>query len=135
MIHPRRHEQPVRRVSRRTHFRANSLEVANAVLRHHLLVRPAVVLDQLAPATEERPQISIGRTEYVIVLRHCFREVAIEVQRVEVPRGILEHDVLEVVIRKLDRLRSTGQSRPHQFAAPLHRWKDLLTGVGFVAGV
>src|SRR5690348_10470460 len=42
----------------------DALVVVNTIARHHLLVRPSVILNQLAAVREERPQIRVSGAEH-----------------------------------------------------------------------
>ena len=105
--------------------------VVDAVPRRDQRIAPAVIHQQLAAAAEERLQIRIDRVVVAVVQRVGQRDVLVEVERLEVPVGILEHDELEVVGRDARAARarrprpahpsSLPGSRPGKITAPVRR--------------
>ena len=118
MRHARHHEESMRVL----HFlqAAESLHHRLVVLRadagRNLRIGPAVVLDELAAATEVRAQIRIQRVHGIGVLCLGARRIPIEPEHGRRPVRIAVHDVAVMIHRGGER-RGPSPGGPAQLAA------------------
>src|SRR5712692_828851 len=100
--HSRHHEEPVEVFSRPSiaHPRDDAVVIIDAVLRCNLLVVPAVILEELATALFERAEVGVGRVELTGFRINSvgLDEIAIEIERSEIPVQIAEDYVLVVAL-------------------------------------
>jgi hypothetical protein len=94
--------------------------------RSDLLVGPALIEQQLSAAFRKRPEM---RVESIDILVHgiCLRGVAVEIEGLPVPAGVLVDDVAELVPEELRWIRPAGETRPAQLRAGLQPREDNLT--------
>ena len=84
-----------------------------------------MILDQLSAVRKEWLQVRIGGVDPVAVQLLGARDIAIEIERSEIPVRILEDHVPEIIQPDRERLRSSPRA-PAQFAARLQPGIDRL---------
>ena len=111
-------------------FLANRLDDAVVVhqrrTRRDIRIGPSLVNQKLAAARGERLEIRIGRAERGVIELVNAVVVFREIERLRIPCGILQEDVLEDVVADVERLAAAGDRGPLQLAARLESWKNQL---------
>ena len=90
VAHPGNHEETVRFVHLfLADCLADAFVVVDAVAGHYLLIGPALVVNQLTAAREERLQVGIvGADDVATIALFCFLDVAVVIEGLEIPLGI-----------------------------------------------
>src|SRR6185295_11906909 len=109
--HSRGHEQTIGTVdlARTAERLQHALVILHAVSWRDLWIAPAVVLDQFAPTLDERPEVWIERVDRVVVRFLRTHDVGVELEGVDVPAGVPEHEEPELI----ESGRSSGRRPSH----------------------
>jgi hypothetical protein len=125
--HAGRHEQAVRLVDlvAAPEPRLDALVIVHAVERRNLLVVPAVVLNELPAAREERLQVRVNGVHESARNLVARGDARVEVERPVVPIDVVEHDVPEMAFGDRERLQPVD-GIPAKLAAGRHAGKYRL---------
>ena len=107
--------------------------VLRAVAGRDLRIAPAVILNQLAAAIDERLQIRIERIDGVVVRFLRPHDVGIEIELLDIPARVVEHDEPELVESGRSSRCGPSQVGPSQLAAGLEA-RDLPFGLRIHGG-
>src|SRR5438094_568535 len=119
MAHSRRHEQSIRSVNLGDSAERvyDARVVLRTVRRRNLRIGPAVKLNELAAMVDERFQVGIQRIERVAIGFLRPREIAIEIELLDVPRGIVEDEETELIEPRGSSGLRPSQVSPSELAA------------------
>src|SRR3979411_613563 len=92
MLHTRHHEEPNElRAALLAHFRADAVKVANGIERRDGRAGPGMKTAHFAAARREFAQVRIGGVHQGAELLDDARRIAIEIELLQFPIGILLH--------------------------------------------
>ena len=95
----------------------HALMILHAISWRDLWIAPAVILDQLPPAVDERLDVRIERVDRVVVRFLCTHDVGFKVECVHIPAGVLEHEEPELIESGRSSRRGPSHVRPSELAA------------------